>query len=1217
MAINKRLIGAGATGTGGLTPSENFAVVTYTGDGSSSRTITCGFQPDWVVFKRRDGSDNWRQLDSSRGFGFVNYWNLTNAQDGSASPVYITASATGFSFTSNGYDNFNYAGNTYVVYCWKANGGTTSSNGDGSITTTVQTNTDAGFSIIKYTGNGTSGATIGHNLGVVPDMFIVKKLGSGTTNWRVYHKGIDSSSPQNYNLALNQNASRFDRTEWNDTAPTSSVFSVNDHESVNENSTEYICYAFADTAGFSKFGSYTGNRPNDVLVETGFEVGWVMIKAVDATDDWFIISQKTGDTLLYANLTNAETSFTGVSFLSNGFMLNGSANSGGTNNAGTTFIYMAFATDPDTETPTLASSFNIETYTGTGSARSITGLGFKPNMTWFKDIGRTREHILSDSVRGAGREISPNTADAEETDRGVGSFDTDGFSFTDGNTNYNDSGQSYVAWTWKANDDEPTILPNTEFSSLISKYKFEDNANDDYAYNNGTASNLSYVSGRYGAKAADFNGSSSKILYPQAAPFNDSNTILAVSAWVKLDSASDEFVIMSASSTSDQADYMMLTVGGNRPGRIFMTDAPSNANEYQANFGSGNDTNWNHYVWQLSAIDGIELWYNGTKQTRTQTYQAGSLDETSWFGNLTYATSVQFATGINRVVTSAYSDGSIDQMRLFNAELTSSEISSLYNEANDALVSANSNAGFSIIKYDGTGIAGTKIPHGLSAAPDMVIAKRLNSSQNWIVYHTSIGATKYLELNDPRSEDTASTVWNDTAPSATNVTFGTSSLGNGSGDNYIMYCFNNVAGYQKFGSYTGNGGTQSITGVGFKPDYLIIKQTNASNSWRVFDSRRDLIAPQTLFPNLDVAEDSESNTVSSFDSDGWTMGSQQGVNDNGDTYIYWAIAKNVPSNTTLANSFKTVTYTGNATARSITGTGFKPDLVWIKGRSFADNHNFGDSVRGAMKFVFPNLTSEELTSTNYLTSFDSDGFSLGTDNSINKNSDTFVAWAWKAGNTWQSNIDGTIASIVNVNTANGFSIVHYYGTQAAGATVGHGLSSAPEMIIVKRLDFAEDWVVYHSSLGNTKTLNLNQSDAEVTDAAFNNTTPTSSVFTLSNCASGSCINSNSGNYIAYCWHSVSGYSKLGSYAGTGSSNSITGLGFQPDWIMIKETDGVDSWEVYDSVRGADKVLYPNGSNAEGTGSNFTSFDSDGFTVSSATSINENGKTYIYMAFKMN
>jgi len=540
-------------------------------------------------------------------------------------------------------------------------------------------------------------------------------------------------------------------------------------------------------------------------------------------------------------------------------------------------------------------------------------------------------------------------------------------------------------------------------------------------------------------------------------------------------------------------------------------------------------------------------------------------------------------------------------------------------------VQVNNKAGISIVKWTGTGSAST-VGHGLSAAPKVIIQKSLSSTSDWPVYHGSISSpnSNFHTLNSSGGLNNISNYWG--SGGVTSSVFGV--IGspysiNASGVDQIAYCFTEISGFSKFGSYTGTGAAGNLIETGFEPSFIMFKRTDSTGGWLIFDNKRNLTNPRNsrLEANNTGAEQAGSTSkFVDFYSNGFEpQVSDSEINASGGTYIYMAFAEDPDTTSpTLADSFSTVTWTGTGSARSITGLGFSPNLVWYKERSNTSSHELLDTLRGPTNYIMSSSSNAQASSAQGLQSFDSDGFSVGTDGAVNQSGQTYVGWTWKTDDNESTiNTEGSIDSIVSANANAGFSIVKWDGTQAGGATVGHGLSSAPEMIIVKRLDYAEDWVVYHSSLGNTKTLNLNQSDAEVTDAAFNNTTPTSSVFTLSNCASGSCINSNSGSYIAYCWHTVSGYSKIGSYTGNGSAgHAITGLGFQPDFVMIKSATTAEDWLLFDSVRGNSIVLYPNKTDAEASYSTFV-FDSNGFTIPQWGSINASGETYIYMAIKIN
>ena len=214
--------------------------------------------------------------------------------------------------------------------------------------------------------------------------------------------------------------------------------------------------------------------------------------------------------------------------------------------------------------------------------------------------------------------------------------------------------------------------------------------------------------------------------------------------------------------------------------------------------------------------------------------------------------------------------------------------------------------------------------------------------------------------------------------------------------------------------------------------------------------------------------------------------------------------------------FNTKLYTGNGSTNAITGVGFQPDWVWIKGRSVAENHNMYDSVRGAGERLIPNGTNAESTKTDTHKSFDSDGFSLeGNVSDYNQNSSNFVSWNWKAGNSsGSSNGDGSITSTVSANTTAGFSIVSYTGT-GSNATVGHGLGVAPSLIINKCRSATQNWATYHAGIGATKAVFLDGNDTATTSSSyFNNTAPTTSVFTVG--TSGD-TNKSSQTHISYCF----------------------------------------------------------------------------------------------------
>jgi len=430
--------------------------------------------------------------------------------------------------------------------------------------------------------------------------------------------------------------------------------------------------------------------------------------------------------------------------------------------------------------------------------------------------------------------------------------------------------------------------------------------------------------------------------------------------------------------------------------------------------------------------------------------------------------------------------------------------------------------------------------------------------------------------------------------------------------------------------------------------------------------------------------------------------------------------------------FNTKLYTGTGSSNSITGVGFQPDWIWWKHRGSATYwHNLMDSVRGASKQLYSNASDSEGTNTNGLESFDSDGFTVGSDNGANESGQNFVSWNWLAGGTapaitysvkvvsdsgnkyrfddfgtsavtldlqeggtytfdqsdssnsghplrfytasdksggeyttgvttsgtagssgaktvitvaasaptlyyqcsnhagmggqantnstfGSSNFSGTEKSTVSINTTAGFSIMAYAGTTAVD-TYGHGLSQKPEMIIIKRRTLTGNWVIYHKDIGATKHLHLNTTDAENTyQYMFNNTEPTNSLITLSDDGE---VNKASSNYVAYVFHSVKGYSKFGSYTGNGNvDGTFVYTGFRPAWILLKVTSTSNDWILLDNKRDsfnvATKKLLPNESNAESSDSGVsTDFLSNGFKIRTAGgNVNQSSATFVYMAF---
>ena len=317
--------------------------------------------------------------------------------------------------------------------------------------------------------------------------------------------------------------------------------------------------------------------------------------------------------------------------------------------------------------------------------------------------------------------------------------------------------------------------------------------------------------------------------------------------------------------------------------------------------------------------------------------------------------------------------------------------------------------------------------------------------------------------------------------------------------------------------------------------------------------------------------------------------------------------------------FKPVAFTGNTSAgHAITGVGFQPDWVWLKTVNSSNNHTIFDVVRGVTNRIRSNQTNAQNTSSG-VTSFDTDGFTVGADSAGNDGS--MISWNWKAANSQgSSNTDGTINSTyTSANTTAGFSIVQYTGT-GSNATVGHGLGVAPKTVVIKKTSGTGQWPFGHTGIGFNKFLELNLTGGSQTNSnRFNDTAPTSTVFSIGTEGD---VNASGQTYIAYCFAEKKGYSKFGTYVGNGNADgTFIYLGFKPAFILVKSSNSTTEWHISDTAR---RPNNPNNSYvsassaaAENTG-NPTDFLSNGVKIrTSNNGWNKSGDTFIYWAFAEN
>jgi len=510
---------------------------------------------------------------------------------------------------------------------------------------------------------------------------------------------------------------------------------------------------------------------------------------------------------------------------------------------------------------------------------------------------------------------------------------------------------------------------------------------------------------------------------------------------------------------------------------------------------------------------------------------------------------------------------------------------------------------FDVVTYTGTGSA-QNISHNLGSTPAVVIVKMTSGTGGWFVYHSSVGATKYLRLETTGAGLTNSTIWNNTAPTDTQFTVGTSGGVNQSGGTYVAYLFAHNDGDASFGpdgdadiikcgSWTTAGTGSPEVNLGFEPQWIMFKRTDGTGDWRIYDTMRGWLGSdqasnaQWLKPNTSAAESTLSNslyvTPTGFVSTG--IGS-------GTDYIYIAIRRGpmaVPTDAT--DVFAIDTFGGTAPTPPAFISGFPVDFA-IRYFTGTDS-NYTQSRLTGETFLQTNSTSAEVSSSprkfDYM-----DGYydSTGTNTGL-------VSPMWK-------------------RAPNYFDVVAYTGNGTAGRTVSHNLGVAPEMMWVKRRNTSSDWAVYHSALGNTDNLFLNGTNATASRIYWNNTTPTATQFSLGD----SSKVSNSGTtYIAYLFASLDGVSKVGSYTGNGSLTGPSidcGFSAGPRFVLIKRTDSAENWYVFDSERGivagADPYLMLNSTAAEINAGDIIDPTSSGFQLATNGSIaNASGGTYIFYA----
>ena len=511
---------------------------------------------------------------------------------------------------------------------------------------------------------------------------------------------------------------------------------------------------------------------------------------------------------------------------------------------------------------------------------------------------------------------------------------------------------------------------------------------------------------------------------------------------------------------------------------------------------------------------------------------------------------------------------------------------------------------FDVVTYTGNGTAGRTIAHSLGSVPGCIFVKQTNvSGENWDVYHRSLANNKQLYLNTTDAQLTTSS-WNSTTPTSTVFTVGDGSSINANGSTYVAYLFaHNAGGFGltgtdnviSCGSYVRSNGKVTL---GYEPQWIMIKSATGVSSWRMVDNMRGLTASGTdayMFANLTNAEATGSDILS-IDSTGFTDLSSA----SSETIIYIAIRRGpmkVPTSGTSV--FAPIARTGTGSATTISGIGFAPDLLWDGIRNTAGYGNFlMDKLRGGSQRLGGASTAAEATeSPAVVTQFGNTSVAISASGTVNDSGVTYVNWFMQRAPSF-------------------FDEVCYSGNSTAGRTLTHNLGVVPQLIIVKARTIDVGWAVYAESAGNTKYSELNDVTRFTTGInCWNDTSPTASVFSLSSNAR---VNRTGDTYVAYLFATCAGVSKVGSYTGTGSLQTINcGFTSGARFVLIKNQNVNGDWYVWDSARGIsssnDPYLLLNSTAAEVTNTNYVDTDSTGFKVTGNTAVNTSGDTYIFLA----
>ena len=915
---------------------------------------------------------------------------------------------------------------------------------------------------------------------------------------------------------------------------------------------------------------------------------------------------------------------------------------------GTNGFYLPFKQDYTVE------GFSATTYGGNGATNHyIGGTGFQPDLLWVKKRSASgTSHMINDSVRGAGRTLYGNLTNAESalSTSNITAFNTDGFSLGTGGS-VNDNGSTFIAWSWDMGGSNAT---NTD-GSITSTVRASTTYGQSIVTYTGTGSAATVGHGLDSApnmiilKCRSDAGGDWKV---QHTGLTDGDKVLYLNDSVVEQDESDKFGAFAGATTFPLNGSHASVNGSSKTYVAYCFHDVTGYSKFGSYTGDGSSskqitTGFKPAFVMIKNVDTAYRWYmlDNTRDPSNPAYHrlfANNNDSESTNSNI-----LEFNdTGFNLITSDSEVNKNNDTM-IYMAFADNREYAYWLDQSgnNNDWTSVNlTESDISVDSPTNNFATLNPIAGGTNATISEGNLKKVGTSSSFSKAYCTIPITSgkwYMELCAVNVANNSIQVG---VTSVNPIRSNSNQNGEESGTSfYGLYNSGRSGGYIFNDASATNSLTRAndndIVGIAFDADAgnvkYYINNTLVGSSSGYSPTNVSGTFWFCLITRVD-GSDAGSSVInfgqdSSFAGNKTAQGNQDD-NDIGDFYYepptdFLALCtSNLPAvAVTPSEHFNTVLWSGDgASDRAITGLDFQPDFVWTKNRGYGHHHGLFDSIRGATNILFSDDTLAEADYNSSLTAFNSNGFQIGNDGAINNSSYTYVAWNWKANGSGSSNTDGSInTTATSANVDAGFSIVSYTGT-GSNATVGHGLSVTPEMIIVKnREDAGMPWLVYHAdntSAPETDYLLLNTT-AATTDyhTAWNDTAPTSSVFSVGT-ADGT--NQSSDGHIAYCFHSVDGYSKVGSYTGNANADgTFIYTGFRPKFVMIKGADIAQNWFIHDSERSPyneidGETLRPDLSNAESSSTaGNQDFLSNGFKLRMTDdNYNGSGNTYIYIAF---